>query len=262
MPARTGQQYIESLKAHPAEIWVGGERVEDVTTHPATRNAVRSYARLYDMQHAPGLQDTMTYALPGGERVGMSFLLPTSVDDLARRHAMMRVWAEYSGGMMGRTPDYLNASVMAMGAAATYFGANDPRHADNITRYYQYVRDNDLCLTHTLINPQINRSRPASQQSDPFLAAGIVQETDEGLIVRGARMLATSAPLAEELVVFPSTVLKESGRPGRPPLPAGGARGRRGAHTPLPVGVGTSRAARSARARCSTSASSSATPSA
>jgi 4-hydroxyphenylacetate 3-monooxygenase len=211
MPARTGQHYIASLRAHPAEIWVGGERVEDVTTHPATRNAVRSYARLYDMQHEPALQDTMTYALPSGERVGMSFLMPTSVDDLARRHAMMRVWAEYSGGMMGRTPDYLNASVMAMGAAASYFGANDPRHADNIRRYYEYVRDHDLCLTHTLINPQINRSRPASGQADPYLAAGIVRETDDGLIIRGARMLATSAPLSEEIMVFPSTVLKESG---------------------------------------------------
>jgi 4-hydroxyphenylacetate 3-monooxygenase len=62
MPARTGQHYIASLRTHPAEIWVGGERVEDVTTHPATRNAVRSYARLYDMQHDPGLRDTMTYA--------------------------------------------------------------------------------------------------------------------------------------------------------------------------------------------------------
>jgi 4-hydroxyphenylacetate 3-monooxygenase len=211
MPARTGQHYIESLKAHPAAIWIGGERVEDVTTHAATRNAVRSYARLYDMQHDPGLRDTMTYALRGGERVGTSFLTPTSVDDLARRHAMMRVWAEYSGGMMGRTPDYLNASVMAMGAAASYFGANDPRHAGNIRRYYAYVRDNDLCLTHTLINPQINRSRPASGQADPYLAAGIVTETDGGLIIRGARMLATSAPLSEEIVVFPSTVLKEGG---------------------------------------------------
>jgi 4-hydroxyphenylacetate 3-monooxygenase len=140
--------------------------------------------------------------------MGMSFLMPTSVDDLARRHAMMRVWAEYSGGMMGRIPDYLNASLMAMGAAASYFGANDPRHADNIRRYYEYVRDHDLCLTHTLINPQINRSRPASGQADPYLAAGIVRETDDALIIRGARMLATSAPLSEEIMVFPSTVLK------------------------------------------------------
>src|SRR5579871_2915237 len=131
MGARTGQQYIESLKAHPAALWIGGERIADATTHPATRNAVQSLAHLYDVQHDPARRDVMTYELPGGERAGMSFLVPRSREDLERRHAMMRRWAEYSGGMMGRSPDYLNASIMAMSAAADYFGANNPRHADN-----------------------------------------------------------------------------------------------------------------------------------
>src|SRR2546423_8138999 len=123
----------------------------------------------------------------------MSFLIHPSADDGARRHAMRGVWADYSGGMGGRPPDSLTAGVMAMGAAASYFGANDPRHANNIKRYYEYVRDKDLCLTHTLINPQINRSRPASQQADPYLAAGILQETDDGPVIPGAPRLATSA---------------------------------------------------------------------
>jgi 4-hydroxyphenylacetate 3-monooxygenase len=211
MPARSGAQYIASLKAHPAEIWIGDERVEDVMEHPATRHGVESYAALYDMQHDPALRDVMTYELSDGERAGLSFLTPRTVDDLARKRAMMRQWALYSGGMLGRSPDYLNAMLMALDAAADYFAADDPRHGENVRRYYRHVRDHDLCLTHTLINPQINRSKPASGQADPYLAAGIVRESDEGLVIRGARMLATAAPLAEEIAVFPSTVLKEGG---------------------------------------------------
>src|SRR5690606_37868324 len=74
--------------------------------------------------------------------------------------------------------------------------------------YYRHARDNDLCLTHTLINPQANRSVGPSQQKDPFLAARVVEEKDDGIVVRGARMLATLGPIADEVEVFPSTVVK------------------------------------------------------
>src|SRR5581483_7646651 len=105
-----------------------------------------------------------------GERVGMSFLRPDSNEDLARRSRMMTTWARYSGGMMGRTPDYLNSSFMALAAAADYFAQNRPEFADHVRRYYEHIREHDLCLTHTLINPQANRAVGAGQQVDPFLA--------------------------------------------------------------------------------------------
>ena len=62
MPARTGQEYITGLKEHPREVWIDGERVKDVTTHPALRNGVKSVAALYDMQNDPALREEMTYA--------------------------------------------------------------------------------------------------------------------------------------------------------------------------------------------------------
>ena len=61
MPARTGQDYIRGLQERPPEVWIGGERVADVTTHPALRHGVRSIAALYDMQHDPDLKEEMTY---------------------------------------------------------------------------------------------------------------------------------------------------------------------------------------------------------
>src|SRR5919199_5376077 len=124
---------------------------------------------------------------------------------------MMRRWAEYSHGFLGRTPDYLNVAVAAMAAAADFFAAEEPARGERIRRYYEYIREHDLCLTHTLINPQANRAKSVGEQPDPYLPAGIVRETDAGIVIRGARMLATLGPFADEILVFPSTVLRHGG---------------------------------------------------
>ncbi|TMI71870.1 MAG: 4-hydroxyphenylacetate 3-monooxygenase, oxygenase component [Bacillati bacterium ANGP1] len=215
MPARTGKEFLQGLKDQPREIWIGGERVGDVAAHPAFCNVAGSVAALYDLQHDPALRDQMTFVSPSsGERVGTSFLVPRTRDDLAQVRRMMKVWADYSGGMLGRAPDYLNRAVTAFAAAAPYCGENDPRFADNVRRYYELCRERDVCLTHTLINPQANRATGPAGQADPYLAAAIVRETDAGVVIRGARMLAT-LPVADEILVFPSTLLrgKDEDRP-------------------------------------------------
>lgn len=209
MAARSGQQFLEGLKRNPPNIFIDGERVEDPTTHAAMAAVARSIADLYDLQLEPHLQDVMTYQSPSsGERVGMSFLETTSEGDLQRRAEMHKVWADYSLGFIGRSPDYLNVNLMAAARAASYFEQCDPRFGENIKRYYEYVRENDLCLTHALTNPQVNRYARADQLSDPYIALGVVRETGEGLLVRGARMLAT-LPIADEILIFPAAVLKE-----------------------------------------------------
>lgn len=210
MGARSGEAYLQGLREHPREVWIHGERVlGDIGQHPAFRNVTRSLASLYDMQLEPSMRDEMTYVSPSsGDRVGLSFIQPRSHEDLARRTAMMKQWANFSGGMMGRTPDYLNVGLGAFAAASSFFAQADARHATNIQNYYEHVRENDLCMTHTLITPQVNRSVGPSQQVDPYIVARVVKETDAGLVIRGARMLATLGPIADEIEVFPSTVLR------------------------------------------------------
>ena len=121
---------------------------------------------------------------------------------------MMAAWADFSGGMLGRTPDYLNASLAAMAAARDFFAASDPRFGDNISNYYLEARKHDWCATHTLVNPRASRAAGWAGQTDEELALRLVEKTNEGIVVSGCRMLATLAPLSEELLVFPSTVLK------------------------------------------------------
>ncbi|HLI46623.1 MAG TPA: 4-hydroxyphenylacetate 3-hydroxylase N-terminal domain-containing protein, partial [Geobacterales bacterium] len=194
MGARTGTRFLEEMDSKKREIWYGDEKITyNITKHPVFRGIAQSLAELYDLQHKPELMDVMTYVSPlSGERVGMSFLQPKTKEDLAKRTMMMKIWADYSFGLLGRTPDYLNSALMAMASAAEFFGKGKIDFAENIRRYYEYVRENDLCLTHTLINPQVNRSVTSpSKLSDPFIAARIVEKNSEGIVVRGARMLAT-----------------------------------------------------------------------
>jgi 4-hydroxyphenylacetate 3-monooxygenase len=206
MPARTGDEYIAGLRERAAEIYIAGERVKDVTTHPALENGVRTLASLYDLQHDPAWREAMTYCSPTtGDRVGLSFITPRTVQDLERRRAMMAHWARASCGMMGRTPDFMNVNMMAMAAAGDYFAQNRPEFKANIQRYYEYIREHDLVLTHTLVNLQRHRSPSATPLTDRIDAAlAVVRETDAGIVVRGPRVLATLGPLADEIAVYPA----------------------------------------------------------
>lgn len=107
--------------------------------------------------------------------------------------------------MIGRSPDFLNIMLMLFAARRDVFDRGGRQFGDNVYNYYEYVREHDLCLTHTLVNPQVDRSKPASQQQDPGISLRKVGENKQGIFVSGARMLATLAPLADELAVFPYT---------------------------------------------------------
>jgi len=209
MGALSGRDFLQRLDSSPRELWYGDERITgDVSRHRAFSGISRTLASLYDMQLKPELLEYMTYESPTShQRVGMSFLQPRTKDDLARRSKMMKTWADFSGGMLGRTGDYLNSAVMAMAAAQGFFGSGRVDFAANIQKYYEHVRENDLLLTHTLINPQANRSVGPSKQADPFMAARILEKRSDGVVVRGARMLAT-LPIADEIIVFPSTFVR------------------------------------------------------
>jgi 4-hydroxyphenylacetate 3-monooxygenase len=206
MGARSGNNFLSSLKKLGAEVWLDGASVTDVTTHPAFRNCARSLASLYDMQmESP---EAMTYRTEDGGRAGLSFLQPKTPEELRKRSRMMKGWADFTGGFMGRTPDYLNVSIAAMAAAHEFFTASDPRFGDNIRTYYREARNHDWCATHTLVNPRASRTQGWAGHTDADLALRVIEKTAEGIVVNGCRMLATLAPLSEEILVFPSTVLK------------------------------------------------------
>ncbi len=203
MPVRTGQQFIDGLRRRPRDVWLYGKRIEDPTTHPAFRRPVQRLAHLYDMQHDPKYADVLTYRSPTtGDPVGTAFMAPRSHADLLKRREAFQLWAEATLGLMGRSPDFMNTVLIAFAEAREVFARGGERYAENMVKYYEYVRENDLFLSHALISPQTDRSKSSSQQVDPHLHMGVVRETSEGLVIRGARMLATMGPICDEMLIY------------------------------------------------------------
>jgi aromatic ring hydroxylase len=208
MAPRNGKEFIEGLRANPRETWVAGRRVTDVTTDPVFKRPVQSIAELYDLQVRPEHRDLMTYESESGP-AGTSFMIPRAPADLVKRRQSMKIWADATFGMVGRSPDYLNTVLMTWAEGADFFGQRGPQFAQNVRDYYKLCRDSDLFLTHAIVNPQTDRSKASHQHDDAFAHLGVVEETKEGLIVRGAKMLATHGPTADELLVYPQPGIRE-----------------------------------------------------
>lgn len=197
---KTGQQHLESLR-DGREIFINGERVDDVTTHPAFKNVAQSVKQIFDFAKAPENEDLMTYVTPEGHRANRIWELPKSYEELKKRRAGLEGWTEIHGGFLGRAPDHVASCIAGMYMGLPVFEDYNEKFAQNLANYYKYARDNDLYLTYVIINPQADRSKNAAEQADPFLTAGVVARDDEGLTIRGAKMLATGGVVANEVFV-------------------------------------------------------------
>jgi 4-hydroxyphenylacetate 3-monooxygenase oxygenase component len=206
--ARTGEQFLEGLRGDAREIWLEGEKIADPSQHPKLEGAARSLARLFDLQH--GDPDTFLMESPDtGQPVSATHIQPKSRVDLERRRIASKGIADATAGMMGRTPDYLNYTFACFAARADVWARyGNEEGAENIVRYQKLMRDNDLSLTHTLVNPQVDRSVPEAEQLGGEVSLHKVEDTENGILVRGARMLATLAPFSDELAVYPGSDLR------------------------------------------------------
>ena len=204
MPARSGAEYVESLKKRAPCVYLAGRRVTDVTAEPIFQEPIRAIAEQYDMQRDPAYRDVMTYPSPAtGQPVSTSFLVPRSREELVKKRQHFKLRADHNFGFMGRSPDFMNQFVTGWHLMADRFARAGARFGENATRYYEHVREHDLFLTHMLINPQIDRSKTSAQQEDPFLHLGRVRETGDGIVVRGVKMLGIMVLITEEVAVIP-----------------------------------------------------------
>ena len=206
--AMTGARYLDSLK-DGREVWIDGQKVHDVTTHPAFTGMAHELARIYDLQHTEGYRDQMTFISPEtGNRCSLSWLLPRSRDDLQRKRRNSEIWNEQCWGQLGRGPDILAPYIITLYDIREALSAVKNPHCDfgeNVVNYYHYCLENDLFLTHALGDPQVDRSeQPQNEQraaQEEALALHVVEETKEGVIVSGAKQLATAAPFTHETYV-------------------------------------------------------------
>ncbi|HLZ68670.1 MAG TPA: 4-hydroxyphenylacetate 3-hydroxylase family protein [Dehalococcoidia bacterium] len=190
----TGEEYLAGLR-DGRRVFIGGEPVADVTAHPAFRNAARSVARLYDALHDPAQQQVLL----GADRQGITthkFFMPSySADELLAAREAIAAWARLSYGFMGRTPDYKAAFMATLGAAPEFYAP----FQQNAERWYRRFAERALFLNHVLINPPIDRNKPVHEVDDVYVH--VVRERDDGIIVSGAKMLATGSALTHATFV-------------------------------------------------------------
>ncbi|MFD1832738.1 4-hydroxyphenylacetate 3-hydroxylase family protein [Streptomyces desertarenae] len=185
----TGDEYVESLR-DGREVYLHGERVKDVTAHPAFHNPARMTARLYDSLHDPEQRDVLTAPTDsGGGLTHRFFTAPRSVDDLVADQQAIAAWARATYGWMGRSPDYKASFLGTLGVNADFF---EP-FADNARRWYREAQEKVLYWNHAFLHPPVDRKLPADQVADVFVH--VEKETDAGLVVSGAKVVATGSAL-------------------------------------------------------------------
>ena len=196
---RTGQQFLDTIANDGRRVFIDGKEVGDVTAHPAFAETARTMASLFDISSDPANRDLMTYASPKtGQPVNRIWQLPTSVEALRQRRGAIQRWAEESFGFMGRTPDHVAGFFTGDAAAPEELARNgNEGFAKNAVKIYEFLRDNDAYIAYTIVPPQIDRSKPAHQQNPSDLYAGVVEERDDGVIIKGAQMLGTGAVFAD-----------------------------------------------------------------
>src|SRR2546427_3985761 len=195
MPIRRGEEYLESLR-DGRRLWLMGQRVEDVTTHPALAGCARSVAAVYDLQHDVAHQELLTFKSPSsGQPVSRAYQLPRSVDDLARQRHMYESLVRRAGGVAARLPQHLATVVLGLYDVRDLLGREDPAFAERVARYFEYCRENDRSIATVFSNPLHHRNHPVSKQEPLRVTA----RRPDGIIVRGAKGVGTQAPYANEL---------------------------------------------------------------
>lgn len=184
----TGDEYLESVR-DGRELWIYGEKVQDVTTHPAFRNSVRMVARLYDALHDPKTKNIITSPTDtgsGGYTHSFFKASRNAEEQIAARNAIA-AWQRIVYGWMGRSPDYKAAFLATLGGNSGFYAP----YEENARAWYKQAQENVLFLNHAIVNPPVDRNKPPDEVADVYVR--VIKETDAGIVLSGAKVVATGS---------------------------------------------------------------------
>ncbi|QJD87578.1 4-hydroxyphenylacetate 3-hydroxylase family protein [Cohnella herbarum] len=201
MPSR-GQRFLDSLN-DGRNVWVDNDRVTDLPTHPAFSGTLGTISRLFDFLDDAKFRDHVGYPVNGRDKYAhSSFLVPYSAEDLAKRSNAFSYWAKETNGVMSRLSDYARSLVTGWYGSRKQLGKLESKLESKIAAYYEEARDKDLFLTTSLLDPQIDRSKGLDDQRIAERYLHVVKETKEGIVLNGAKMIATGAPYTHDFLIF------------------------------------------------------------
>jgi 4-hydroxyphenylacetate 3-monooxygenase len=199
---RTGERYRDSIR-DGRQVWINGERVNDVTTHPMFKPIVDIRARIYDMAHEKATQGVMSYVdEKTGERNAIGLKLPYTQQDWHDKRLAVDTVLDDVGGIATRVGDETIGEMWSLYDGKDVLNEVDPRFAENIERHIHRTLHEDPFHVSANTDPKGDRSKPPQEQ-DPDMLLHVVKETDAGIVVRGAKY-ETAAAYANQAFVKPT----------------------------------------------------------
>jgi 4-hydroxyphenylacetate 3-monooxygenase len=201
----TGKEYLDSLD-DGREVWIYGERVKNIAGHPAFRNTARMIARLYDAlhrDHAEG-KNVLTCPTEWGGFTHRYFTAPRSAEEQVAARDAIAAWSRLTYGWLGRSPDYKAAFLATLGANAEFY---EP-YQENARRWYRTSQERVPFVNHAIVQPPVDRNMAPGAPGGPTdIYAHVTKETDAGIHVTGAKVVATGSALTHFTFVAHAGVL-------------------------------------------------------
>src|SRR5215213_697036 len=191
----TGPEKLKRMR-DGRTVYIGKELVQDVTVHRAFAGGARSVAELFDRK----AEGNDFWYEEDGHRHSIWWLRPRTREDLGRRMRASKALADMTFGFFGRSPDHIGSLVTGLAMQPDVLERLRARSGENLIRYYEHVRDNDIYLTYAVTPPSGLRSTeaaPGAKTSHPSLR--VIREEDDGLVISGMKMLATAAVYADDI---------------------------------------------------------------
>lgn len=203
-----GKSFIESLDDNRS-VWISGRRIQSVSSNLAFKGTLQTLSSLMNTLENPSTQKIVGHVSPKtGSYVHNAFLVPKNHEDLKRRKAAFELWASQTYGVMSRLSEYARSLVTGLYASKSYFQMFDSQFSDKITEYFEKSRDENRMITTAILDPQIDRSTDIYNQKDDVILR-VICETKDGIVIRGAKMIATAAPYSHDVIIMPHQRLKD-----------------------------------------------------
>ncbi len=195
------KRFINSLN-DGRKVWIDGDKVTALHEHPAFKGTLNTIQELFNQLNDVDLRDKIGFISPTtNQYVHKAFLVPKTIEDLNERKVAFTFWADQTLGIMSRLAESGRSYITGWYASRDFFNKYDDKFSEKITRLYEQVRDEDRVVISVVADPQVNRSKLQTEQEDPDLMLRIIRETKEGVIIRGAKVMATAAPYAHDIIV-------------------------------------------------------------
>lgn len=199
---RTGQQYIDSIRDGRV-VYINGERVKDVPSHPMFKPLVDIRARIYDMQHDAATRDAMTYRdTVTGDTCAVGNKLPYTHEDWHAKRKATDTVLDDVGGVVTRVGDETVGEMWSLYDGQDVLNEVDPQFSANIKRHIDRTIQADPFHVSANTDPKGDRSK-RPQEQDPDMLLHVVKETDAGIVVRGAKY-ETAAAYANQAFTKPT----------------------------------------------------------